>query len=298
MNKRILLTGGTGYLGSELAKRLVERNTTLYLVCRKASKLERLEGIASYINFVDIESGDVECLIRGMAPLDMVIHTATNYDRCSDSDEKLISANYLFPQSVLSGAIKSGVPIFINTDTILNRRVNRYSMTKKQFLDWGRYYSNKSDIKFINIVLHNIYGPKAASNNFISSVTRTFLAGQEKMDFSHGYQKRDFVFISDVLDGFMSIIDAIGNLSSNFKEYEIGVGKPISIRELVDIIYRKSCAKTFCNFGAIEVNGLEKMEYCADISEIKKIGWEPRVNLEAGIDMVFSYERDLFNRND
>jgi nucleoside-diphosphate-sugar epimerase len=103
------------------------------------------------------------------------------------------------------------------------------------------------------------------------------------IEFSSGNQLRDFIYIDDVKSAFKLIIEAAENLP-NFKEIEIGSGKPISIKAIVllvkDLIKNKA---TELRFGQLEDRPGETLQPFADIQELKKLGWEPIFSIEEGL---------------
>ena len=78
----------------------------------------------------------------------------------------------------LEKAIANGCQLFINTDTVLDRFTSSYALTKKQFGDWLKYYSNKNEIKVINLQLEHFYGPGTANTNFITLMVQKMLSNE------------------------------------------------------------------------------------------------------------------------
>ena len=75
--------------------------------------------------------------------IDIIIHTATYYGGKANNIPKIAETNFIVPFYLLDLAIKKNVPIFINTDTVLDRYVNPYALTKKQFLEWLYFRRNE-----------------------------------------------------------------------------------------------------------------------------------------------------------
>ena len=85
------------------------------------------------------------------------------------------------------------VKYFLNTDTFLDRRINFYSLSKKQFLEWLKLYSK--DLVCANLVLEHFYGPEDDASKFVSFVIQSLLKNVSSLDFTPGDQKRDFIFM-------------------------------------------------------------------------------------------------------
>jgi len=103
-----------------------------------------------------------------------------------------------------------------------------------------------------------------------------------------GEQKRDFIFIDDIINAFL-ILFRCPDEQLSFNELDIGTGKQISIKEfivtLVSIIEKiqNKTIKTKLSFGALSYRPLEKMYVSENVSKLKALGWKPMVDLEEGL---------------
>lgn len=99
MSKTILLTGGTGFLGSHLVKRLVYEGFKVVVIKRVTSKLSRLESIINQVQLYDLDQIDVKNIFQENA-IDIIIHCATNYGRFTHLTD-IIQANIFLPLKIL-----------------------------------------------------------------------------------------------------------------------------------------------------------------------------------------------------
>ena len=121
-DKLILVTGGTGFIGSHLVEDLIRRGEKPLILTRSVtnfSRVEKLMGKLKSINYVDFLNGNENIEIEG------VIHLATSYKRFHDSNdiESMISANITVPSQVLEKAIYYGANFILNTSSFF-----RYSL--------------------------------------------------------------------------------------------------------------------------------------------------------------------------
>ncbi|RME58429.1 SDR family oxidoreductase [Candidatus Parcubacteria bacterium] len=279
----VLLTGATGYLGSHLACTLLARGYQVIALKRCCSSLRRLEKVASRIIFYDIDRLDFSEPFRRHAPISAVIHAATCYGRNGESPSEILTANILFPLQVFEAAYDSGVPLFINCDTSLEKYLNPYSLSKKQFVEWGRYFAKQGNLQFINARIEHFYGPDDDPTKFTSHVINCCLRNDPELKLTAGEQKRDFIYIDDVVTAILTLLEKADEIMKGFCEFDVGSGKAVSIREFVETVKRLSGATTKLKFGAIPYRDGEVMHSEADISKLQALGWQLQYTLEQGL---------------
>lgn len=294
MSKTILLTGSTGFLGSHLAKRLVYEGFDVIIIKRSTSKLSPLESIINQVRFYDLDSIDIEKIFQENV-IDIIIHCATNYGRFAVPPTDIIQANLFLPLKILQIAENYPVKTFINTDTILDKRVSYYSLSKKHFLDWLYLFSQK--MVCISVALEHFYGPFDDRSKFVSKIILDLLHEVDFIDLTLGEQKRDFIYIDDVVEAFMTLVNFSFDVPNNLYRYEIGTGKNIEIREFVQTVKTMTGNKvTRLNFGMLPYRENEIMESHVDISMLSRLGWQPQTSLVEGLKYTIDQERSSINR--
>lgn len=287
---KILVTGATGFLGSYIVKALIQNGHEVIILKRSFSNTRRIQEELAKVIAYNVDQYKIEQVFKEHNDIDAVIHTATCYGRRGETICMLQDANTVFPLSVLEGAIASGVNLFINTDTVLDKNLNYYSLTKGQFLEIGKKLADEGKIKFINLKLEHFYGPGDDDSKFISYVIKQCRNNIAELNLTKGEQKRDFVYIDDVVNAYMLFLN---NLKSkgNFNEYQVGTGKSIAIRELVLLIYQLTAATIKLNFGAVPYRKNELIDSCANIDKLEKMGWKPQLDVESGIRKTLKLQR-------
>jgi nucleoside-diphosphate-sugar epimerase len=292
--KIILLTGGTGYLGSKILKLLVDKGYKIILLKRSFSNPIRIKEYIKKITCYDIDLIPLETIFSENS-IDMVVHCATNYGRKESDPLQVIEANLLLPLKLLELGKKYHVKCFVNTDTILDKRINYYSLSKKQFKDWLFVY--KQDLTCINVALEHFYGSGDDATKFVTYIVHNLLKNVDKIDLTKGEQKRDFIYVDDVVSAFLKIINSSDNFSQDFYEFEVGTNNPLSIKEFVELAKQLSGNKhTILNFGAIPYRENEVMNYYVNISEISKLGWKCNYTVEEGLKKMIESEKQLINQ--
>jgi nucleoside-diphosphate-sugar epimerase len=123
------------------------------------------------------------------------------------------------------------------------------------------------------------------------------LKNVDKIDLTKGEQKRDFIYIDDVVNAFLKIVNSSDNFSQDFYEFEIGTNNPLSIKKFVELAKQLSGNKTtLLNFGAIPYRENEVMNYSVNTSEISKLGWKCNYTVEEGLKKMIESEKQLINQ--
>ena len=283
-NKKILLTGITGFLGSKLAIELVNNGYEVIALKRKSSSLTRIECIEKDVQLYNIEEIDYANIFEAHSEIDFVIHTATAYGRNNESPWEIFEANTGFPLKLLDAASKANVKKFINTDTILDKYLNLYSLSKNHLLEWGKFYSMKNKIEFINMRLEHFYGSGDDNSKFTSFVINKCIANEDILQLTPGEQKRDFIYIDDVVSAYMIVLEK-ANIDKNkwFDEYDVGSGDSVTIKEFVQTVHRLTNSKIELNFGALPYRKGEVMSSSAEVKGLLDLGWGCKYNLEEGL---------------
>jgi CDP-paratose synthetase len=288
MKKKILLTGATGFLGSHLLRAFIAKGWDVTIIKRSFSNTNRICDLIPQLSFVDKDITPLASVFDEKNRFDAVVHAATCYGRDGQSAAEILETNVGFPLELLENSMRCKVSVFINTATFFNSAsllypyLSNYILSKRQFEDWGKVFSAHKKIGFVNLRLHQIYGPGDDSSKFTTWIFESLKKNHPHIELTPGEQKRDFVFIDDVVSAFLHILDT-QNKENEYLEYDIGSGKEISIREFVEKAKEISGAKTKLIFGAKPYRDFELMQSRADIEPLKTTGWAPAISLETGI---------------
>lgn len=291
MKKRILLTGVTGFLGSHLAKEFLATGNQVVALKRKASSLVRLKSVIHEIDFFDVEELNFDRMFVDCGKIDAIIHTATCYGRNNESVTEIFAANTEFPLRLLDAGSRAGVDVFFNTDTILDKYLNLYALSKNHLLQWGMFFSIHEKIRFANIRLEHFYGPDDDPTKFSSYIINNCLGNAQELRLTKGEQRRDFIYIDDVVSAYMVLLEKMDCLSGPFEEFDVGSGCSVPIKEFVKSVHRITNSKTYLNFGALPYREGEVMHSEADITKLAGLGWKCRYDLETGLKKVIEQEK-------
>lgn len=273
---KILITGGTGYLGSRLVQHCLELGHELACIVRNTANLKRLDQFKRDV--VLIETGELEHKIPAFSPK-TVIHTACIYARGKNTTEDVLEGNLLFPLKVLQASCKCGVKRWINAGTCFPERINSYSLAKGQFSQWGQFYAETGKIQFLNLRLEHFYGPDAPEDNFLTWVVGK-MRRNEPIDLTVGTQKRDFIYIKDVLNVYGKLLEA--SIQEKYLEVPVGTGTAPSIREVVEHLAKLTHTSSQLCFGAVPLRSSEPDSNC-DIKVLERLGLTPLTSWQEGL---------------
>lgn len=291
---KILMTGATGFLGSRLLGRLLAAGHDITILKRSFSNVRRIRESLRYVRCFDLDRQALETAFRD-GRYDTIVHCATNYGRQEGMQARsgMIETNLLLPLRLLELAVEYGARNFVNTDTLLDKGVSPYALSKLQFREWLRHFSG--EIGATTVSLEHFYGPDDDNSKFVTHIVRALLSGVPAIPLTPGAQLRDFIYIDDVVSAFAYVLDDLSSRPRGYVEYEVGTGKTTSIRDFVMLAKRLSGNEnTRLEFGAIPYRAQEPMNVQVDTSRLDAAGWRPLVSLEEGLKRTFEYERTLF----
>lgn len=283
--KCAVVTGVTGFLGSHVARRLIHDGWDVVGIKRSTSDTGRLTDLQGHLTYLDADRDPLASLFpEGRGP-DAVLHFATDYGRGNAPPSALLKANTLFPLELLDLAVRGRTPVFLNADTCYTleyKHLQAYTLSKKQLTQWGKLLAT-STTRFINLVLQHPYGPGDGAGKFVPFILRQCLENPGDIDLTPGEQRKDFIYVDDVLDAITVVLDRAATLPEDYTDVECGTGQTTSIREFVTTAHRVSSSRATLRFGALPYRENEIMFSQADVSVLKGLGWRPRVSLEEGI---------------
>jgi len=289
----ILVTGCTGFLGSYLIKSFVALDYNVIGLKRSTSDTYRIIEYLDKCTLYDIDNIEFKIIFENHK-IDVVINTVTNYGRSDSRISSILDTNLMFGLRLLEESVSNSVKAFINTDTLLDRNINVYALSKSQLVDWMKFLSDKST-KMINIKIEHMYGLQDDENKFIYWLVNQLKQNVKKIDLTSGTQKRDFIYISDIISAYETIISNIDKLS-NYEEFELGRGISIEVKKFIELIYdelsKKQVVETVLNFGAIEYRANENMNMRAKNLKLDQLGWKSKISIEDGINKILNGEKE------
>ena len=288
--RRALVTGATGYIGSNLAKRLVADGWEVSIIVRPKSGTGVLDALRPSITIHE-HDGSTESMIQVIsnARPDMVFHLASLFlaqHRPGDV-EALISSNLLFSTQLAEAMAANQVKYLINTSTSWQHYqnadyspVNLYAATKQAFEDILAYYINAHGLKVITLALFDTYGPNDPRPKLIALLWKTALS-QVPLAMSPGEQMIDLVHVDDVINAFVVSATQLPQQSQGHMRYGVSSGAPLRLIDLVVAFEQATGLKLPITWGGRPYRPREVMIPWDNFKTLP--GWKPRVPFAKGM---------------
>lgn len=285
--KAILVTGATGFLGGHIVEALVSEGFSVVALKRSSSSCWRINDLVEKIKIYNIDITPIEKVFSENY-IYGVIHTACNYGRDSSSLDEIINTNVNFGVKILTLAKESKVKVFINSDSMLSRNTSAYALSKRHFAEWLRTMSGS--IKVINLRIEHMFGLNDDVTKLVPWVISQLGQRSRSIALTSGLQKRDFIFVTDVVSAVMLLLHTHFSLTG-FEEYEVGTGSSVPLRSFLNLtrdVYREVHGDTDTEFafGAIPDRPGESVSVQVDIGKLTALGWSPVVGHREGLQRI------------
>jgi UDP-glucose 4-epimerase len=312
--RRVMITGGLGFIGSNLARRLVELEADVLLmdslIPDSGANFFNINGIADRVrvNIADVrQESTMNHLVRDRDIIFNLAGQVSHIDSMRDPHTDL-EINCRSQLSILEACRKFNPRvkvIFAGTRQVygrpdslpvnedhLVRPIDVNGVNKAAGENYHLLYNNVFKVRACSLRLTNVYGPrqliKHSRQGFIGWFIRLALEGEEIQVFGDGSQMRDFVYVEDAADAFLR---AGASEACNGQVFNVGGSEPISHRDLVSLLIDVAGAGTVRYVPWPEdKKAIDIGSFYADSSRFRAaVGWEPRVSLRSGLAKTLAY---------
>lgn len=306
MSEYILLTGGTGFVGSHLLEKLLNLNKNVILLKRSFSDPWRINKFIENENLIvkNIDEESVDEIFNQYSIIG-IFHLASLSQRELNSNiiSKMIDSNIKFPTQLLENSINNNVKFFINTGSVYEYELNNppisektkikpfnlYASTKIAFEDILKFYSANYDLNCSTLKLFTPYGPKDNENKITPYLIISSMK-KEKIHIKSPKKTLDLIYIDDVINSYITVMNNI----SKFNEYDsfnIGTGVGTRIKDLLEIIESNLGKNNNVTYG----NSEDDQVWCSNKKINKKLRWNPKIKIEDGIKRTIDYYSSIYS---
>jgi len=289
--KKVLLTGATGFVGSNLARRLVAEDWDTHIIVRHNSEMTLLEKIADRLTIYRHDGTTAGMFqIFEKAKPNLVFHLTSLFvaNHASNEVVKLMNSNIVFGAQLLEAMSAYSIYCLVNTGTSWQHYqqdeyspVNLYAATKEAFEAILKFYVETTDLKAITLKLFDTYGrddPRPKLFKFLRDAAKN----QSPLDMSPGKQLIDLVYIDDVVEAYLIAAEHLQNGEvCEHERYDVSSGNPISLREIANLYEKEIKCTLPIKWGAKAYRPREVM--APSYRGVRLPGWQSRVSLSEGI---------------
>ena len=311
-NKRILVTGGAGFIGSHLTRRLVALGAEVTVVVKYKSIIDsvRLSSVWDSIRVIEADLRNIDSLrqLTGLR-FDAIFHLAA-YNHVGDSflhvNEALLS-NAAATANLLEFAPEFDRLIYISSSEVYGYQktvpfleenipfpISPYAIGKYAGELYARMKQYQTKGPIVCVRPFNTFGPFQSERAVIPELIIKCLRG-DKIETTEGRQTREFNYVDNIIDGFLAVAQV---QPVPTEVINLGAQHEIAIRDLVEKIHTLSKSASELCIGALPNRPTEIWRMCADNTRANCIaGWQPKVTFEEGLWRTIEWFRkylDLF----
>jgi UDP-glucose 4-epimerase len=298
MAKRVLLTGGTGFVGANLARSLLAQGHALHLLARPSYNPWRITGLSEQINLHIVDFEDREALQAAVARIrpDWVFHTAAYGAYSSQTDtQRIIRTNYAATVNLVEVCLKAGFEAFIYTGSSSEYGIKDHAPIEREWIDpnsdyavakaaatqYCRYAAIRYKAPITSLRLYSVYGPYEEPSRLIPTLIERGLAGQWP-PLANPNIARDYVYVDDVVEACLAA--ALTSGVQPGAVYNVGTGQQTTLAEVVDVARREMQIRIPPAWGSMPDRIWDSPVWVANIDAIQAaLGWQPRHRFADGL---------------
>lgn len=308
--RRVLVTGGAGFIGSHVADAYLARGDEVWIVDNLSTgKRENVPAGAKFIQ-MDISDPALEDVFRDAGGFDIVNHHAAQIDvRRSVADPRfdarvnidgllnvLELARRFGTRRVLfvsSGGVVYGEPEVMPTpESAPKLPLSPYGVTKLAAEFYLHYYRRVHGLESVALRYSNVYGPRQDPHGeagVVAIFSTRLISGEALTIYGDGEQTRDYIYVGDVVAANMLLSDVPLGDGAGLDAYSFNVGTGIetSVNQLARAMMAATGREVEIRYAPARPG--ELLRSCLDASRLRALGWAPQTSLDDGLNATYQY---------
>ncbi|HBO16911.1 MAG: NAD-dependent epimerase/dehydratase family protein [Candidatus Moranbacteria bacterium GW2011_GWE2_35_2-] len=313
---KILITGGAGFIGSAIAKALMDRGDKVVLMDNfndyydPKLKRDRIKKFLVGYDFKLYKSDiryykKLERIFKKESP-EKVIHLAAMAGVRYSLENPLLYGevnfmgtlnllelsriygikNFIYASSSSVYGVNKKIP-FSETDNVDNP-ISPYAATKKSTELLAHVYSYTHKMKTTGLRFFTVYGPWGRPDMAYFKFANNLFAGKPIEIYNKGKMLRDFTYIDDIVEGMLKVLDA----DFDCEVMNIGAEKPEKLMDYIEVIEDKFGRKFKKKMLPMQPGDVPQT--VADVSKLRKLGWQPTTKIEKGIEKFVDWYQEYY----
>jgi len=312
---KILVTGATGFVGSNLVRRLISNGHDIHILTRRSSNKWRLMDCFSDLHNHTMDllnQAELKGLMNKIKP-DVIFHLATSgiYGGVQRPDAEVIETNILGTVNLINACNDTDYKCFVNTGSSseygpkkepmkeidLCEPINLYGISKCAATLYGQSIAQTMDKPIIGLRLFSPFGPFDDKNRLMTYAIINALVN-EPLLLGNPNAVRDYIYIEDVLDVYLQSIEIASELKGEV--FNVGSGSQKTISCIVNKIIEITDSKSEMRWNSFSGRAHDTEKWEADIEKLSKsFKWKPKYLIDDGIqETVTWFKNNLSLYND
>ncbi len=302
-NRRVLVTGGTGFLGQHLLRRLVKLGARITVTLCESDGPEQIAALPADVasRDGDVRHGEqIRRLVLDVAP-DTIFHLAAVGAIEPFLDvETALQINLRGTLNILQAAagvrrvVVAGTSYEYDEEGTLDPG-NVYAASKVAAWAFCRMHYRAFGTPVVVVRPFNVYGPGQSRRALVSSAIQAALDGQG-FDTTPGEQQRDFIYVDDLIRGFLAVAVSDG---VDGKSLDLGTGQATAVRDIVRRIFALAGASRQPDIGALPYRPGVVWKLIANAERTARLtGWRAKTGLDQGLRATIDVKRKRYTPGD
>ena len=300
MKKKILIIGGTGFIGYHLAKRCLKKKWFVSsFSTSKPKKFRKVNGVHYIIGDIS-KKKDLNKIKRNY---NYVVNLGGYVDHTNKI--KTLKSHFYGLKNLAEFFLKKKINVFIqigssgeygkikspHKEENCGNPKSPYALSKLKASNFLINYFNKKNFPVIILRLYQAYGPKQSINRLIP-ITISNCILDKSFPCTNGAQFRDFIFIDDVISAIIKCLTTKKKISGQI--FNLGTGKPVKVKSIIQKISRFT-KKGNPQYGKLKMRKDETLKIYPNIKKIKNIlHWSPKTSFKRGLKKTLKfYKKNL-----
>lgn len=312
-NKKVLITGGAGFIGSHTVEEFLSAGYEVKILdSLRTGDLKNIDHVKDKLTFIEGDIRDEKLVTSLIDDETSVVHLAALISVPESIENPALAhdINVTGMHTVLDASRKKNAVCFVSASSAavygsnvpvptqeseLHAPSSPYGLHKSINEQYGRLFADLYGIKTIFLRFFNVYGPRQKAEGGYASVIPAFIkkicANEPAVINGSGSISRDFIHVRDVARAIFLAVDNAritkkqstqAELSSTFEVYNIATGKPTSLDTLWNTLCKVTGKDIKASYGEKRVGDIEIS--IADVSKVyKKLNFEAKISLEDGL---------------
>ncbi len=295
---RALITGGTGFVGSNLVRRLLVDGHEVHLLLRPGARRWRLQGLEPdlQLHTADLRDGEAVASVLARARVECVFHLGVHGAYSFETDpSEMVLTNVLGTANLLRAALKAGCGVIVNAGSSSEYGKKDHPAREEEALEPNSYYAvtkaaatwlcrqaaREEGLLAPTLRLYSVYGPYEDPRRLMPTLVAHALEGKwsplAQPDIAH-----DYVYVDDVVEAYLLAATTPGQDPGAV--YNVASGRQTSLAQLVEVARHCFCVTAEPSWGSYPARPWDTAVWTGATERIQAaLGWAPRHSLEQGL---------------